>query len=219
MPDLYINQRPEGVSLPPRAVKTTIENRFPPTKNSLTSLAVVPKDIFFETQDKDEKIILLLRKHPITSFPPFVGILFLFLAPCVFFNSSLFSTIFGAPVSSSFLTIGILTWFSLCFLFAFINFLIWYFDVCIVTNKRVVDIDLHGLFYKEVTDASLTKIQDVTVHQTGLLSSVFNFGDVFIQTASAESQKIDFIAIPQPTLVADAINDLTRAERQDGLGR
>jgi membrane protein YdbS with pleckstrin-like domain len=80
--------------------------------------------------------------------------------------------------------------------------------VGIVTNKRIIDIDFYGLIYKEITSAKLEKIEDITVKSGGFFASIFNYGNIFIQTAGTEVN-IEFFNVPSPNKVRDLINSLT----------
>jgi hypothetical protein len=71
----------------------------------------------------------------------------------------------------------------------------------------VIDIDLHSILYKEVTMAVLGKIEDVTSKSGGFFSSIFNYGNVFVQTAGTEAN-VEFINIPRPSEVTKIINSL-----------
>ena len=51
----------------------------------------------------------------------------------------------------------------------------------IITNRRVMQIS--GIFYKNVTDSSLEKVNDVKMVQS-ILGRMFNFGDIEILTGS-----------------------------------
>jgi hypothetical protein len=87
------------------------------------------------------------------------------------------------------------------------NLVGWFFNVGIVTNQRIIDIDLHSILYKEVTMAIIKKIEDVTSKSGGFFSSVFNYGNVFVQTAGTEAN-IEFMNIPKPSEAAKIINSL-----------
>ena len=52
------------------------------------------------------------------------------------------------------------------------------FNVYIVTDERIIDIDFYNLIYKEVSDANIDKIQDVTYKMGGVVRTLFNYGDV-----------------------------------------
>jgi hypothetical protein len=87
------------------------------------------------------------------------------------------------------------------------SFLGWYFNVYFVTNLRVIDVDFYNLVYKQVSDANIDKIQDVSYNMGGVARTVFNFGNVFIQTA-AKVEEFDFLAVPNPDKVAKIIEDM-----------
>ena len=76
-----------------------------------------------------------------------------------------------------------------------------------VTDERIIDIDFHSVLYKEVTIAMLKKIEDVTSKAGGFFSSLFDYGNVFVQTAGTEAN-IEFMNVPKPSQVAKIINQL-----------
>jgi hypothetical protein len=63
------------------------------------------------------------------------------------------------------------------------GFLRWYFDVFVVTDERIIDIDFNNLIYKNITSTKIDNIEDVTYNVSGAIQSLFNFGQVLIQTA------------------------------------
>lgn len=174
------------------------------THRFLHSFDINPQ-VHFELQHPNEKIVLILRAHPITQIPWILNaiILFVFLFFINFFLPSLFSA-----AQIIFLNI-----FSLAFIFSYLwfNFLTWFFNVGIVTNERVVDIDFHFIIYKEVTATHLSKVEDVTAKSAGFFSSIFNFGNLFVQTAGTEVN-IEFLNIPEPSSAAKIINQLVSEE-------
>ena len=94
------------------------------------------------------------------------------------------------------------------------SFLTWFFNVYIVTDERIIDIDFYNLIYKEVSDANIDKIQDVTYKMGGVIRTLFNYGDVLIQTAS-EVPNFDFLAVPKPDMIARVLQDLRMEEQQE----
>lgn len=146
-------------------------------------------DIRFGSQLENEKIVLLLRAHPITQFSWFLNafLMFLFVVIINLFISTIFTLVeiifinlFGLSVILSYM------WF---------NYLVWFYTVGILTKKRVIDIDHHGLFYKEETAAKLNRIEDITSKRIGYLASIFKFGDIHIQTAGNQLN-VEFLKIP-----------------------
>jgi hypothetical protein len=83
----------------------------------------------------------------------------------------------------------------------------WYFNVHFVTNQRIIDVDFFNLIDKRVSDAEISKIQDVSYSTNGVLGTMLNFGNVFIQTA-AEVSEFKFELVPNPEKVTKIIDDL-----------
>ncbi len=162
-------------------------------------------DVKFETQGQDEKIVLVLRAHPFTQIPwvfnTFVALLILVLV-----------NFFAAPI----LTLGqklFLNFFGLVFILSYIwfNILSWFFNVGIVTTEQVVDIDFSSVLYKEVSAAKLHHIEDITSKSGGYFESLFNYGDLIIQTAGT-AENIEFLNIPKPSEAIEILNGLLGKE-------
>jgi len=103
-------------------------------------------------------------------------------------------------------------WYLLTMGFVIENFLIWYYNVYLITNKRVVDVDFHGVMYKSISEAPLSRVQDVTYNMGGFMQVVFNYGMVFVQTAG-EVQNIEFESVPHPDQVVRKIGEIIHLER------
>ena len=91
-------------------------------------------------------------------------------------------------------------------------FLIWidyYFDVWIITTKRIVNIEQKGLFSRQISEVELDKIQDVSAVILGIIPTFLNYGDVQIQTA-AEKEKFLFKKVPDPNNLKDVIMQLEK---------
>ncbi len=99
----------------------------------------------------------------------------------------------------------------------FIAWVDYYLDVGIVTDKRIIDIDQRGLFRRNVAELDCKMVQDINADKTGILQTLFNFGDVIVQTAG-ETPNFSFHAVPRPELMVDRIQDVVRSssEKEDG---
>lgn len=171
-----------------------------------SSYCEYPKGINFSEQERDEEIILLLRRHFLTNLPWILGAIFLSLIPPFF---PLILRNFPLPLPESPTIIYyVIFYYIILFGFTLVNFSLWYFHTGLVTNKRLVDIDLAGILYRQISEAKIRSIEDVTYTQIGFIRSLFNYGDVFIQTAGAEAN-IEYDKVPRPARVADIIGDLT----------
>lgn len=92
------------------------------------------------------------------------------------------------------------------------GFMIWidyYFDVWIITSERVINIEQKGLFNRGVSELIYAKIQDVSTEVMGFLPTIINYGDVKIQTAS-EDKEFLFRTVSDPYRIKDIIMNLQK---------
>ena len=173
-------------------------------------LIVAPRNMKFAYQEKDETILLLLRRHLVTNAPWVIVFIFMIgvIFPVLHFH-------YLSRFPSTLQVMIVYGWVLLALMVFWAGFLSWYFNIDVISNKRVVDIDFCNLIYREVSDAEIEKIQDVTYKMGGLLSIIFNYGDVYIQTAGTKPE-IEFLKIPRPAAVADALQRI-REEVDHGL--
>jgi len=215
MPDVFVSS-PERVEKKPElAKKEASEEKISPvvqqTTNPLAAFIPRPTNLRFETQEKKEKIVLLLRRHMITNLPWLVIALVMIISP----------TIIVRLVSLDFIPAGFrliitLAWYLLTFAFAFERFLSWFFNVNVITDERIIDINFPSILYKDISETKIDRIQDVSAKTGGFIRSLFNFGDVAIQTAGTIPE-IYFEAIPNPGRVSQVLNDLILEEEKEKL--
>lgn len=180
-----------------------------PNGNPLAQFAVWPVGVKFESQDPKEEVLLMLRRHFITNVPWIFGFVAMILAPLTL---SFFPVMDFLP--DRFKTITLLFWYLFSVGFALEQFLSWYFNVYIVTDERVVDVDFYNLIYKEVSSTKIDKIEDVTYVTGGALRSLLNFGTVTVQT-SAEKREFEFEDVPHPEKVTGFLNEMILEEEQE----
>lgn len=175
-----------------------------------------PVNFRFEGQDPNEKILLLLRAHPITNLNWIIGALVLFFLP--FFMPVILKilNLDLAGIPSNLPVLFLIINYLLVLVIVFEGFLQWYFNVYIVTEKNIVDVDFHSLLFKNIDVAPLRNIEDTSSSMGGIFNSIFHYGNVFIQTAG-NARNIDFHSVPRPHHVADFILD--RAHEQYGKDR
>lgn len=175
--------------------------------HSLASFSAFPKSTTFDGQDSDEHIVLLLRQHPAVFIPRVLLVLGMILLPILIppllsmldLEISAGDTVFAAGVT--------LLWVMIIISVIAVTFFLWYFNVSIVTNQRIVDIDFSQLFNHTVSECQLEKIEDVTHTNVGMWAVVFDYGTIYIQTA-AEQREFEIRNVPRPRDVQDTINDL-----------
>jgi len=170
-----------------------------------TSLSEYPQGVSFDAQDSDEEIILLLRRSFIINIPWMVFVALLAIIPLLL--PFLPIPFFFESISTLTYVILAVFYYLVLFGFSLVNFSLWYFHVGLVTNKRVIDVDLHGILSRHVAETRLSLVQDVSYKQVGFVRSLFHFGDVFVQTAGSQ-QNVEFDRVPRPMFVAQVIGDL-----------
>lgn len=215
MTDLYRAGDPPAAAQPGRTGKSwwkevidkvLIDAGEEPRKSLMGAYCVYPGSRFI-TQQEDEEIVLLLRAHPITN----VGWILLTIVMLVLPGFLLATGIFAA-VPGKFILVGRLTWYLVTLMYAMERFLYWYYSVFIVTNERLVDIDFENLMYRVITYANLTHIEEPTMVTGGFVRSMFQYGNVFVTTAS-ENPSVEALGVPWPQKVVDIISRL--AEEQE----
>ena len=223
MPDVFVSQKSvkeKEVKLQREKPKVTRDRTYPKerkhelegyTKSPLSAYCYYPDHVNFVGADQEERIVLLLRKHPITNLPWIVLAMVLLSAPIVL---SLFSLLNFVPLG--FQVVGIMFWYLISIAFIFEEFLSWFFNVYIVTDERVFDVDFLNLTYREISDAELEDIQDVTVRVGSVIRTLFDYGDIIIQT-SAEIPQLEFDAVPHPDKVAQVLRELRIEEKVEEI--
>ena len=179
--------------------------------NPFAAYCYYPDHVNFLNEDPEEKVVLLLRKHPITNLG-WIGMAFLMIIAPSFF---VLITPFGS-LPPGFQIVLTILWYLIVTAFVLEEFLSWFFHVNIVTDERIIEVDFINLIYREVTDANIDQIQDVTVVVGGAPRTFFRYGNVVIQTAS-EIPKIEFEAVPNPDHVARILRELRVEEEQEKL--
>lgn len=171
-----------------------------------SAFCLYPEKVTFQNQEQDETIILLLRRHFITNVPWITTALFMItlLPVSLPLLPILFPFINISAVSGIFL---ILFYYLVVAGFILVNFTLWYFHVALITNQRIVDVDIHGIILRDVSQTKLNLIQDVNYNQFGVIRSFFDYGDVFVQTAGTELN-FEFEQAPNPAQVVEIIADL-----------
>ncbi|KKQ43821.1 MAG: hypothetical protein US62_C0041G0010 [Candidatus Woesebacteria bacterium GW2011_GWA1_37_8] len=196
----------------PLAVKKTEEHKLPNhNHNPFTPFYYYPDNVNFITREPEEKIILMLRAHPITNLRWMLTGLLMSLAPIFFLFFPFFEKL---PIGYQ--NILVIIWYLITFAFIFEEFLMWFFHVNIVTDERIIEVDFVSIFAREITDANLDQIQDVTSQIVGGVWTFFNFGNVIVQTAS-EIPRITFEKVPKPDEVSKILRELRVEEEQEKI--
>jgi len=220
MPDIFISEEkkePEKAVTESTPVEKEVKEILGKTlikkevKSLIASYLRNPKGVNFEIKEKQEKIELLLRMHPITNVKWILISIIMIIAPVVLKSFPILDFLPG-----NYQFIVILGWYLIVTSFVFESFLTWYFNVYIITDERIIDVDFYNLIYKDISTAEVERIQDVSYRMGGVVRTLFNYGDVFIQTA-AEKPNFEFLAVPKPDKVVKLLQDLMIQEKQEAI--
>jgi len=214
MPVLFEAPSPPPKKTSKKAVHSAIKIPIQPKMDTtpLTSYITRPRDIHFETQDADEEVILFLRQHIIVLIPQLVLGFFLFFVPLFLFPFLIRFLESPVEIPAGYTIIGTLFWYLATFGYLLAVFIHWHFNIFIVTNHRIIDIDFFYLLYKKFAETRIEKVQDISLRTGGIMATMFNYGDVLIQTAS-ELPNFVFEKVPKPSEVVDVISDLTERRK------
>ncbi len=174
-----------------------------------STFCINPTGISFENKEEDEKILLFLRSHIITNFFWVLTTIILLLIPLFFvlLNSYSINPFSGVYLPIRFSSFFLILYYLIVITYALINFINWYFNSCLITDKRVIDINFSELVYKNVSTTKFDLLQDASYNQTGFLRSLFNYGDVLLQT-SGSLENFDIRAVPHPDRVVHLVEGL-----------
>lgn len=163
-----------------------------------------------------EKIVLFLRPHWLMATKHYILVLILGLIPILGYIFIQFY--FPGLLLSKILYPSLLLVTSIYYLYIWLifynSFIDFYLDTWMVTNKRIIGIEQNGLFHREVYEHSLFNIQEVTGHQSGIIGTFLDYGDVNIQTSSPKPLT-SFDMVPKPFEVAKQIQQLLETEKNN----
>lgn len=200
MPDVFVSKSKSEEVPPIHATQPESSHGV----NLFTTFCENPKDARFHSQDEDETLLLFLRAHFITNLSWIITTIALILLP-VFLPW--FLSVITVSLSSGQITIITIFYYLAVFTYAFINFITWYYNIGLITQKRAIDIDFSHLVYHDVAETKLSLVEDVNYTQSGFIRTFFNYGDLFIQTAGGK-ENIEFLAVPMPGKATKIVADL-----------
>jgi membrane protein YdbS with pleckstrin-like domain len=214
MPDLFVTPEEEkkpSVSTPEVAVSPETkafaklgvnENHFHP----LAQFCENPSHVSIEGKNVTAAIKLFVRRHIVTNVPWILTTIVLFLIPVLIRILVVLTGVVLPDLPSNFITVFLLFYYLIALSYAFINFLDWFYNIIIITNTEIIDIDYSDVIYHDVAATNVNLIEDVNYTQAGFIRGLFNFGDLFVQTAGGK-ENIEALAIPMPAKIARLVLD------------
>ncbi len=160
-----------------------------------------------EVVDKDEIISLVARRHWASLvFPLFSSLIVGAIGIFIFFALGRFPDqieSFGPLPMVALAGAAIL---ALSVLLAFANIKIYLYNGLILTDKTLYLVKQTSLINRGTAQFNLDKLEDVSASQRGILSTLFNYGDLTAKT-SGEEKNMVFSWAPKPQQLAEKIID------------
>lgn len=157
----------------------------------------------------DEKVIHVIRKHPIVYFRLILIFLITSVVPLTIFLV-LWSNHFPFSTTSQLGILGYIgaSFFALYSLAVF--FVAWIneeFDIYILSNQRLIDITQVNFFKRTVSETQLRNIEDTKAEITGIFGTIFNYGNLEVQTAAGDPNEFFMDHVHHPAAVGGEIMD------------
>jgi len=174
-------------------------------------MAEVKNIKYFESQQPDEEVIFVIRRHIIALMPVFAisTLIYIFGFFALFIFPGILPAVTKYPAYNVYiLVVSLIFLFNTVFLFS--NWVLHYLHISLLTTEHFVEIDQYGLFGRKVSALTLDRIQDVTNDQNGLIHTIFNLGFVQIQTAG-EAPNFKLYYVPDPYKICQTIMETEEA--------
>jgi membrane protein YdbS with pleckstrin-like domain len=152
---------------------------------------VVIKD-FLKDGDGDEKVLVVIRKHWLQILPILISSSILLSLSMAGLILPLTRDFFGQYYAIFISVIAVVA--SVAILSLYIAWILNRLTFGVLTNKRILDIDQKSLLCRQVTQARLDNIEDITVETNGLFRTLLNVGEIHIMTAG-EVPNIEFMYV------------------------
>jgi uncharacterized membrane protein YdbT with pleckstrin-like domain len=139
---------------------------------------------------KDEKVLMYIRRHWIWLFLESKIAFFVFLIPTLlilyFSNYTTFGSqlIFGIS-GFAFSNIFISMWAIFCWIYMAERFTDYALNFWVLTNQRIVECELDGLFNRKINTMEIEDVEDASVTTPGFFAQFFGYGTLQIQSAGA----------------------------------
>jgi hypothetical protein len=225
MPDIFVPKKPkpnsdtEQFKAPSESTVNAPEPREESTEaavpaptghpgfNTFCTFAHNPQGLTFAEQKENERIVVFLRRHFVTNVPWMIISLLLLIVPFLVtfvLQTSGFSFAF---LPTRFLIILGMFYYLIVFGYAFANFTSWFYNISMITQERVVDVDFTNLSQVNVGTTKLDDIENVEFTQPGFFAGFFNYGTVVAKSIAGEDH-FAFTRVPKPARIADILGEI-----------
>ena len=131
-----------------------------------------------------ETVLMVVRKHWFLMVGPVMVFITLVVLPAIVLTFlPFFTQEVNQETIKSLINLGLSLFFMLLFLLLFLFWVLYYLDMWVITTSRIIDIEQHGLFSREISEIPLGRVQDVTIEIHGIIEMLLKFGTIRVQTA------------------------------------
>jgi len=156
----------------------------------------------------EEVILLVLRAHPITNVPWILQVFLMSLIPILL---SPFYALSDLNYNQVLFVIAL--WYAILISFSLSKIFFWYYNLGVITNKRIIDIDAVNLLNNHTTATTIEKVEEVSKKSLGMIAGFFDYANILVQTAG-EFPNIEYLKTPNPSEVIKIINNLQQKNRE-----
>jgi hypothetical protein len=153
------------------------------------------EDLEFNGQQKNEKVILAVKRSAITFLPALAKILTLWLIVLLIYK-------FSFDITWSFYNYLLTYGFFIALLWSLYIFATtwytWANTVYLLTNQRIISVDQKSWFSRVISEAILENILFISHKVEGPLQTMLNFGSIHIRTSGVVEEEIVFRNINNP---------------------
>ena len=170
----------------------------------------------FELQS-GESVVLFCRRHWVYLFTKLGGIVLALLVPVAALLWLVQITAgLGGTVGKVALIIAV-AWVVFWLIRGYFTWYRYQNDIWIVTNQRIVDSTKFNWIKQRMASADLVDVEDINVVRDGLFATMFNYGDLRVQTAG-EIGNFVLAGIPAPSKVLAVVDSSRDAARRQFRG-
>jgi len=162
-----------------------------------------------------ERIVFFLHRNLVTFVPAILLFVALLIAPIVvgYFLRSFFLPWWENSLYQPLIILFASAYLLSIVMFFYSYFVTFYLDVWIITNDRLVDIRQVSLFSRIIAEVDLYQIQDATSEVKGFWASMFNYGNIYLQTAGPVPRFVLY-NVPDPSNLREKILDLSAEDKK-----
>ena len=140
--------------------------------------------------EDDEVVTRFVHKHWLIGFKSLFWPSVSFLASWLFLSIAPFRTIFY--ITAVWSTASLVWWIR--------NFLDYYLDAWLITDRAIVDVEWHGWFHRSATRILYSDVQGVSYEIKGIFGTFLRYGDMAVEKISTGG-KVAMEFVPHPRLV------------------